>query len=144
MDLSQLKDLPSPFYRVALKALIFDDKQRLLLSKNDEGQWEIPGGGWEHAESIEDCIRRELQEELGANLASIGTVSVVFSAVSERGWHVARVCYQATIADGPLTPGDDQVEARYVTKDELLELTFCSADEPIKDHIDTIWPRYRS
>jgi 8-oxo-dGTP diphosphatase len=140
MDAGLLKLLPSTYYRVAIKALIFDNQQRLLVSKNDKGEWEIPGGGWEHDESVEDCLRRELDEELVAKLSSVGAIRFAFSAMSERGWRVARIFYEETITPGPLKPSDDQVEARYVTRAELLELPFCPADTPIKDYVDMIWP----
>jgi 8-oxo-dGTP pyrophosphatase MutT (NUDIX family) len=48
--------LPSTFYRVSIKALVFDDRNRLLvgLTKDEEAPgWEIPGGGWEHDETFE-------------------------------------------------------------------------------------------
>ena len=58
--------LPSPFYRVSLKAIVLDHQERLLLGQADNGNWEVPGGGWEHPETLERGLRRELLEELGA------------------------------------------------------------------------------
>lgn len=51
-------DLPSTYYRVSLKALIFDTQNRLLVLRGENGKWELPGGGWEHGESVEACLRR--------------------------------------------------------------------------------------
>jgi 8-oxo-dGTP pyrophosphatase MutT (NUDIX family) len=77
MTPEQLKNLPSTFYRVAVKCLVFDDTGRLLVAENEDGEFELPGGGWEHGESLEECIQRELQEELGVRAANIGAVEMV-------------------------------------------------------------------
>lgn len=49
--------------------VIVDDKGRILIAQRKEssmlgGLWEFPGGGVEVGESLPDCIRRELKEEL--------------------------------------------------------------------------------
>jgi 8-oxo-dGTP diphosphatase len=141
MDAAELlKVLPSTFYRVAAKALIFDEAGRLLVTKNEDNEWEIPGGGWEYEESAEECLRRELQEETMLTLASLGELRFVFPAVSDRGWHVLRVVYVATVEPGTPKPADDMIDAAYVTKEQLLALPFTPGDAPIKDYAGQIWP----
>ena len=51
-------------------AYIINNKQLLLLLRDniptikDPNKWDTPGGGVEGNESFEDCILRELEEEL--------------------------------------------------------------------------------
>ncbi|MDO8647994.1 MAG: NUDIX domain-containing protein [Candidatus Diapherotrites archaeon] len=58
-------------FRVAVKALILDDENNLLLvrrSHDDKvaaGLWEIPGGRLELGESPFDGLKREVMEETG-------------------------------------------------------------------------------
>lgn len=51
--------------RVTLKAVILDDKGRVLVVK-ERGRdwWDIPGGGIEHGETVRDALARELFEEV--------------------------------------------------------------------------------
>ena len=55
------------FYRVSTKVLLVDetlsDKEFVVL-KNSKGEYELPGGGMEHGESIALSIEREVEEEL--------------------------------------------------------------------------------
>ncbi len=61
--------LPRKHTEVAVGVLIRADGKMLLTSrppgKPYEGYWEFPGGKLEAGESVEQALRRELQEELG-------------------------------------------------------------------------------
>jgi len=53
-------------------ALIWRDS-KILITKRREGRhlagyWEFPGGKQELGESLEECLRREISEELGVNV----------------------------------------------------------------------------
>lgn len=57
-------------------AAIVEDHGRYFVTRRQkgvhlEGLWEFPGGKCEPGESLADCLRRELQEELGVD-AEIG------------------------------------------------------------------------
>ncbi len=56
---------PNTFYRVSIKALIKNDKGEVLVVKEHQDKWELPGGGLDHGESVHECLARELREELG-------------------------------------------------------------------------------
>ena len=52
-------------YRVSFKCLILDRDSRVLVVKErGRSSWDIPGGGIEHGETIEESIARELLEEV--------------------------------------------------------------------------------
>ncbi|MDB5185274.1 MAG: ADP-ribose pyrophosphatase [Candidatus Saccharibacteria bacterium] len=138
LSLDDLGDLPSPFYRVAIKALIMRDS-KLLLAKNQDGDWELPGGGWEHDETVQTCLERELDEELGAELLAYGPVEHIFRGESGHGWKVMRLLVRATIGDAELAPGDDLVAAGWFTKAQFLELPISIGDAGIKDYVDKIY-----
>lgn len=60
---------------VAVGVLIQPDGQFLLTSRPPgkvyEGYWEFPGGKLEAGESVEEALRRELQEEIGITIGAV-------------------------------------------------------------------------
>ena len=60
---------------VAVGVLIQPDGQFLLTSRPPgkvyEGCWEFPGGKLEEGESVEETLRRELQEEIGLTIGPV-------------------------------------------------------------------------
>jgi 8-oxo-dGTP diphosphatase len=133
-------NLPDTYYRVSIKALVFDDKQRLLVFKEKRGEWEIPGGGWNHAESFEACVRRELGEEVGAEVRSISDIRFVYKAETEHRNPKINLVVEVTLGDGTLRPaGDDLVETRYVSREEFMSLKFQRSEAAAQDYADKIW-----
>ena len=58
--------IKSPYYRVSIKAKInFNGKT--LLAREDGKKWDLPGGGIEHYETIDEALKRELTEEIGVS-----------------------------------------------------------------------------
>lgn len=132
--------LPSTFYRVTVKALIFDEEERLLVCVNDEGGYELPGGGLEYGEDLIDCLRRELAEELGATLADVGQVVCVYNMRSPyRDVPVVRIAVRAAIAPAELCPGDSIVDCKYVSREEFVALDLKKYEGPVKDFVAAIW-----
>ncbi len=70
---------------VAVGVLIRADGAFLLTSRPPgkvyEGYWEFPGGKVEPGESVEQALRRELQEEIGLTIRQV------------HPWHIERVDY---------------------------------------------------
>lgn len=135
-----MPDLPSPFYRVALKLIILDASRRLLVVKNRDGMWEIPGGGWEHDEPLAACAARELHEELGIQTAvELDDIAFTYRARSKHGHINLRLVVPARIGNHDFQPSE-MVDKRFVTKEELVALPMESDEAPIKQLTANIWP----
>lgn len=64
-----------PIFNVRVYALIFNEKEELLVSdENFEGHsiTKFPGGGLEYGEGTIECLRREAVEEFGQEIEVLG------------------------------------------------------------------------
>lgn len=114
---------PNTFYRVSVKALIRDEKGRVLVLKENQDTWSLPGGGLDHGEEPEDGIRRELEEELGVKSVSIlPKTSLTFYLAQKQSWLLWAV-YEVTIVDKDFILGEGVTEARYIDLSELKNST---------------------
>ena len=136
----------SPFYRVTVKAIIKDGADRLLVLTTREGKHELPGGGWEHHESFEDCIRREAIEELGVGIRSIGPVLFCYRGINRRrGYHALRIAVPVEHDSYQIQVGDTIADSFFVDEAgfDQLDLTVNEGDIAAFKHL--IWPnRYLS
>jgi len=134
-------DLPSTYYRVSVKALIFDDENRLLVFQDESGGWELPGGGLEHNESAEECLRREINEEVGGTVVSINRAPRLLYVDHEPpGYYKLSIAYVVTLDGGEIKPvGDDLVAAKYVGRAEFLQLPFQQSEKAILGQVAKIW-----
>jgi len=72
--------IKSPYYRVSVKAKInFNGKT--LLVREDGKKWDLPGGGIEHFETIQEALTRELTEEIGVSEFSIISGPKIFKMI---------------------------------------------------------------
>jgi ADP-ribose pyrophosphatase YjhB (NUDIX family) len=141
-----VSDIPpaieSTFYRVSIKALIFDDQRRLLVFQTSEGLWEMPGGGLEHGESLQEGLTRELYEEMRVVANTIGDIKFVYIGKSRKGFYRLRIAVVVTTKDHNFVPSDDDlVAARFVSRDEFLELPFQGSEKEVQDYVEQIWPK---
>ena len=129
---------PLPHKRIGV-AVIWNDQQQILIDRRPPsgllgGLWEFPGGKVEPGESIEDCIRREIQEELGITIRvgeHLITVNHAYShfKVTLEVYH----CYHET--GEPQTIACDEI--RWVTLPELRQFPFPKANTDIIQALET-------
>ena len=119
--------VPGPAIVVTAAVVKRDD--HYLVTRRPEyahlaGYWEFPGGKCEPGESHEDCLRREIREELDTEARVHGEIFAVTHAYEERV--VELHFFRCTLAGTP-QPVLGQ-EMRWVARDELAALKFPPAD----------------
>ena len=70
--------LRRPVVGVTIVARVPDGRW-VLIRRTDTGEWALPGGTLEWGETIRELIPRELREEAGVEVRSIGRLVGVFS-----------------------------------------------------------------
>lgn len=110
------------FYRVSLKALIRNDKNEILMvSEYEPLNMSLPGGGMDYGESPHECLKRELQEEIG--LTSDFTESVFDVQTKYRetrgGWWLMWIVYEIHYDELNFSIGKDGLAVQWVNVDEL-------------------------
>jgi len=72
VDADQSRSADRSLVQVAVGVLVRDDQAFLLTSRPEgkayAGYWEFPGGKLETGETVEQALRRELQEEIGITI----------------------------------------------------------------------------
>ena len=132
---------------VIVTAAVIEKEGRILIARRKKGwrhagKWEFPGGKIEPGETPEECLRRELREELAIE-AEIGEF-VCSSTYAYSHATIQLLVYRASHVSGEFTLHDHQ-EMRWVLPDELLQYEFPEADKPVVDRLRGAcpegWPR---
>jgi ADP-ribose pyrophosphatase YjhB (NUDIX family) len=95
--------------RVSAKAIVIEDGRLLLLRMRDrEGAWYLlPGGGQRHGEPLDDTVRRECAEEVGAAV-EVGEIALVRDYIGahhefadeDPGAHQVEIMFLCRLAPG--------------------------------------------
>jgi 8-oxo-dGTP diphosphatase len=92
-----------------------------------EGLWEFPGGKCDAGESLADCLRRELREELGAEAIVGSELLAVTHQYPDRSVELHFFSCDLTQEPMPLLGQ----EMRWVPRLELRSLRFPPADDEL-------------
>lgn len=86
---------PSAFYRISLKAVIRNEKNEVLVVRENSSTWDLPGGGWDHGEPVIECLKRELNEEVGyegeLQATLLGVTEEAMYMPTKQGWLIWHV-----------------------------------------------------
>lgn len=118
-----MSNIPNNFYRTSVKALILDENKKFLLLKEENGLWELPGGGLDFGEKPHACIIRELKEELNVETTYVASQPSYFvTGLNSNGqqWK-SNILYETKVKDLNFKPSSECVELRFFTKEEASE-----------------------
>lgn len=97
--------------------------------------WEIPGGKLEPGETPEECIVREIREELATEVRAERILGVV--DYDYPSFHLTMHCILCTIVSGKLQLLEHEA-AKWVNKETLRSVDWLPADQLILDKIEEL------
>jgi 8-oxo-dGTP diphosphatase len=120
--------------QVAVGAIVFKEDKVLLVLRGKppaENLWSIPGGSVELGETLQEATEREIREEAGITIRAREPV-YTFDVLERDNkgnvrFHYVIVDLSADYVSGELRPGDDAVDVRWFSADEVNKLKVSEA-----------------
>lgn len=109
-------------------ACIIDEQQRILLTKRSIppffGQWVMPGGKIDHGETIHQALKREVDEEVGLQVAVESLIDIYeHIGVGKHQDHYIILYYRAQPLSFELSINPDEIsEACWFNAEQLVRL----------------------
>ncbi|MFC9601127.1 NUDIX domain-containing protein [Peribacillus butanolivorans] len=121
----------SPLIVVRPSVAIINNKGEILLNRYSGETWGIPGGILQLNDSVEECIKRSVQDDLGLTINSLQLFGV-YSGLElymkpedgEDEYHIVAIGYLCTDYEGEVTSDENQeIEAEFFKLEQLPEET---------------------
>ena len=117
-------------------AILQDDRGRYLAAQRASGsmagKWEFPGGKIEEGETPQEACERELQEELGIQVAAGEVVLSHSIEIAEKAFELLFI--SADWKGGKMTPAE-HAAVRWIRPEDLRVLDWLEGDLPMVERI---------
>lgn len=114
---------------------LIDADNRVLIAQRPEGKqlaglWEFPGGKLEKGETPEECLIRELREELGIETQVACLAPLTFASHTYDDFHLLMPLYVCRRFSGIPEPREAQA-LKWVKPNRLRDYPMPPADAPL-------------
>src|SRR5438132_407072 len=113
--------IPNSFYRVSIKGLILNEtRKKFLVVLEDNGFWELPGGGLDWGETPEACLKREIHEEMSLIVTQVNPLPSYYLIGKNMKDHwTLNLVHEIKVKDLKFTPSDECREIKFIAPEEI-------------------------
>ena len=137
LEREKVKEYPSIFISSKMKIIvtcaIIENENRVLVVQRSKKmklplKWEFPGGKIEAGESEQECLKREIKEELNIEIQ-------IIKKLTPSSYHYPEISIELIPFIAKQTGGElklnEHSDYKYCERKELLNLDWAEADVPI-------------
>jgi 8-oxo-dGTP diphosphatase len=133
----RMNDLRYIYQMITVTCAIIENGGRVLCAQRSElmnlpMKWEFPGGKVEAGEEPEECLKREIREELGVEIIIVERlISNIHTYPDQKSFEL--IPFRCRLAGGKLDVKEHKL-VKWLKRADLRELDWAEADIPVLNH----------
>lgn len=123
--------------RIAAAVVVDDGRVLLVRRRVKEGSlsWQLPAGGIEDGESVEEAAIRETKEETGLTVSALRVLGARVHPITGR--HMSYVICEAKSGTAFLGDADELAEVQWSDRNEVAERVPDGFWGPVQEYLDS-------
>lgn len=92
------------------------------MIQETNGKWDFPGGGLDFGETCQECLIREVREEMGLQVVHVSENPFYFLTTQDdkQSWF-ANIFFEVILKNFDFTPSNECINLKFFTPQEALQ-----------------------